>query len=91
MGGDRRQVLGEKANRILREMLSNRKKCFLVTGKQAQSSKREQCFMRLKIVSFSFPAICKVVGVTGELGYFQETSKKTDIRPALSWEQNSKH
>lgn len=64
MGGDRKQVLGEKANRILTEMLSNgEKKCFLVTENNPRLQKKKKkarILSPLKVLlSFTFPDIWK--------------------------------
>lgn len=54
MGGDRRQVLGEKANRILREMLSNRKKMFSGNWKTSPEFKERTVFYDVKNCLFFF-------------------------------------
>lgn len=67
MGGDRKQVLAEKANRILTEMLPNgEKKCFLVTENNLRVEKKAQYFITLKVLlPFTSPDIWKWVRYTG--------------------------
>lgn len=75
MGGDRNQVLGEKANRILIEMLSNREKKKKVSWSQKTipGSKKSTIFYYIKSATlFYLPWHLEMDGVHSKPRYTQE-------------------